>query len=63
MKTRRTAEYRTNDDSPLRVADIQTMLADDVPPEAVLTAIRVDKGSQREPYPVLVGLRAEWEDS
>lgn len=62
MKTRRTAEFRTDNDEQLRAVDVQVLLAE-VPPEAKISAIRVDKGSQREPWPVLVGLRAEWEES
>lgn len=53
-----TAEFRADDqltaDRPL------TDWIRDLPPAAALSPITVDKGSQRDPWPVLVGLRATW---
>lgn len=34
----------------------------DLPADAVLSSVTVDKGNQRDPWPVLVGLRATWEE-
>lgn len=61
MKSRLTAEYRTDGEKQLTVGDIRTMIAG-VPDEALVSAIRIDKGTQRDPWPVLVGLRAAWEE-
>lgn len=52
------AEFRADDQL---TADLSlTSWVRDLPANAALSPITVDKGSQREPWPVLVGLRATW---
>lgn len=53
------AAVRTEDSGQLTAVAVADLLRD-VPPDARLFSIMHDKGTQRDPYPVLVGLRAVW---
>lgn len=56
------AEFRT--DGEQLTADLALVdFIRDLPADAVLQSIIHDKGSQRDPWPILVGLRATWEEA
>lgn len=66
-----TAEFRQDDDgpepgtnraAPLTASRELCAFLQDLPAEAVLTPLTVDQGNQRDPWHVLVGLRASWEE-
>ena len=60
-KVQHTARIETEDHEPLtNTPELKTFL-DAVPFGCVLSPITWDKGSQREPWPVMVGLVATWE--
>lgn len=54
------SEFRT--DEQLTASLALTQFITDLPADAVLEPITVDQGNQRDPWPVLVGLRATWEE-
>lgn len=56
-----TAEFRR--DEQLTADRELTDFIKGLPADAVLSPITIDQGSQREPWLVLVGLRAEWEEA
>lgn len=55
------AEYRPSNDQ-LTADRAFTDFVTGLPASAVLSPITVDKGNQRDPWVVLVGLRASWEE-
>lgn len=55
------SEIRTERDGMLLASDVKPWL-DRLPDGAVLTQIIEDRGNQRDPWPVLVGLRATWSE-
>lgn len=56
------AEVRNEGDEQLTADRSFSEWVRDLPADAKLSAISIDKGSQRDPWPVLVGLRATWEE-
>ena len=56
------AEYRRDDGEPLTADRPYCDWVRDLPAGAVLYPIQIDKGSQRDPWTVLVGMRATWEE-
>jgi hypothetical protein len=56
------SEYRTDDNQPLAATPDLVDFITGLPEGAPLTPITVDKGNQRDPWPVLVGLRAQWQE-
>ena len=62
MNVKCSAEYRLDGDEQLTADRAFSDWVADLPASATLSPITVDKGSQRDPWPVLVGLRATWED-
>lgn len=56
------SEYRANDDEPLTASSEFTDWVKALPGEAVLSPSIVEKGNQRDPWPVLVGMVAKWEE-
>lgn len=56
-----TSEFRSNTPALTASAKFVTWVHG-LPASAALSPITVDKGTQRDPYPVLVGLRATWDE-
>lgn len=54
-----TSEFRAEGDA-LTADRMLTEWITCLPTHAVLAPTTVDKGSQRDPWPVMVGLRATW---
>lgn len=65
MITVETSSKFTSDDAevPLTLNQAFREWVQALPDHAVLTPITRDKGDQREPWPVLVGLRAAWTET
>lgn len=57
-----TATFRPNPTDPLLATIELSRWLDSLPADAVLSAVQVDKGSQRDPEIVLVGIRAVWDE-
>lgn len=57
-----TATFRPSPVDPLLATIDLARWLDGLPADAVLSAVQVDKGSQRGPELVLVGIRAVWEE-
>jgi len=55
------SEIRANKGETLTAESVQRWI-DQVPHDAELAAIQEDRGNQRDPWLVLVGLRATWGD-
>lgn len=55
------AEFRSEGDR-LTADRSLTDFITNLPADAALAPITVEKGSQRDPWPVMVGLRATWEE-
>jgi hypothetical protein len=56
------AEFQTEDGDQLTATREYTDWVADLPSSAELHPVTVDKGNQRDPWPVLVGMRATWEE-
>lgn len=56
------SEFRTESAEQLTASRALTEFIRDLPADAVLAPVTVEKGNQRDPWPVLVGLRATWEE-
>ena len=56
------AEFRPGGDEQLTADRALTDWIANLPAYATLSKIEIDKGNQRDPWPVLVGLRATWEE-
>lgn len=56
------AEYRRDDAEQLVADRAFSDWVRDLPADAALAPIEIDKGSQRDPWPVLIGIRATWEE-
>ena len=55
------AEFRPGEEQLTANRSLTDFIAG-LPATATLAPITVDKGSQRDPWPILVGLRATWEE-
>lgn len=62
MKVESTAEFRTDNDEPLTASAAYSIWVNKLPGHATLTPIQIDQGTQREPWPVTVGMRASWDE-
>lgn len=63
MTTECTSEVRSDSGTERITAGEITAWIARLPKQALISAIEHDKGSQRDPWPVLVGLRATWTES
>jgi hypothetical protein len=55
-------EFVTGDNEQLTADQDLTDFIRNLPADAKLSPVIHDKGNQRDPWPVLVGLRASWEE-
>lgn len=60
-KVRCSAEFRPGDEQLFVSQELEDFISG-IPSGALLSPVIVDKGNQRDPWPVLVGLRATWEE-
>lgn len=56
-----TAEYRDGNEA-LTASSVFTEFIADLPSDAALSPISIEQGTQRDPWQVLVGLRATWDE-
>lgn len=61
MTVKCSAEFRPGDEQLTADRALTDFIAS-LPAHAALSPITVDKGSQRDPWTVMVGLRATWDD-
>jgi hypothetical protein len=58
-----TSEFRPEEREPLEASIELVRWIGDLPAGAVLAPVTVDVGNQRDPWPVMVGLRANWTET